>query len=358
MKGFTLVLSLFLFCVFVPASICAANTDENILESIVFQSDINNDESIRFQLTGDVIPKISTLGGEKPRVILDFHDTHAQAGVKRNNIVSGELVHTTRMGRHLEPKVKVRVVIDIQPDVKYHFTQNQYQQENIFEIVLHRGDEPPVPEKIVNKKLEQDTPEPAKQISKPAKVAAKVAAKKQAAPPQTQAKASEKKVVVEDVAVEKVVPDPGVFSAQPIEDKKIEIEIPEESSAPSPPSTVATDGPGDAKLLNVTFENSSNKGEMVLFKLNGFYPPIVFGVEKGEPKVVCDFLDTSVAAKVDKNINCYGRFIKSIRVDSSGDPGKVRVVLNLMEDKKYDLQQVFFKEDNLFVLIVDTLDDI
>lgn len=37
------------------------------------------------------------------------------------------------------------------------------------------------------------------------------------------------------------------------------------------------------------------------------------------------------------------------------DPEKVRVVLDLAANRDYDLQQVFFRKDNLFVLIVNEL---
>ncbi|MCI5158676.1 MAG: hypothetical protein D3906_09615 [Candidatus Electrothrix sp. AUS1_2] len=34
---------------------------------------------------------------------------------------------------------------------------------------------------------------------------------------------------------------------------------------------------------------------------------------------------------------------------------KIRVVLDLVPNYSYDLQQVFFKEENLFVIIINTL---
>ena len=91
---------------------------------------------------------------------------------------------------------------------------------------------------------------------------------------------------------------------------------------------------------------------MVLFKLNDFYPPLVFGIEKGNPRVVCDFLDTVLGSDIETTIQTRGMFVSRIRTALHPSPAKVRVVLDLVPNKNYDLQQVFFKEDNLFVIII------
>jgi len=95
---------------------------------------------------------------------------------------------------------------------------------------------------------------------------------------------------------------------------------------------------------------------MVLFKLNGFHPPTVFGIEKGDPKVVCDFPNARLEENVKEVIHCDGKFVESVRVTKQTKPNKIRAVLNLVPNKNYDLQQVFFKEDNLFVIIVNAQD--
>ena len=112
----------------------------------------------------------------------------------------------------------------------------------------------------------------------------------------------------------------------------------------------------DSSVLNsVTFDNSSNKGEMILFKLNNFHPPIVFGLEEGTPRVVCDFKDTRIGQGIPNTIKTDGKYVRSIRVGKKNAPDKIRVVLDLVPSHSYDLQQVFFKEDNLFVIIINTM---
>ncbi len=109
------------------------------------------------------------------------------------------------------------------------------------------------------------------------------------------------------------------------------------------------------RLLGITFDDSSNKGEMVIFRLNDFYPPTVSAIEKDIPQVLCDFMDMQFGAEVQELIVANGIYVERIRVIRHESPDKMRVVLDLSPDRDYDLQQVFFKNDNLFVLIVNEL---
>ncbi len=102
-------------------------------------------------------------------------------------------------------------------------------------------------------------------------------------------------------------------------------------------------------LLDVSFEKSINGSETVMFRLNHFYPPLVFGVEKGEPRDICHFLDASIGENIPSEIEAGGQFVSRITVAEEPDPAKVRVELVLVPTRNYDLQQLFFKEDNLFV---------
>lgn len=114
---------------------------------------------------------------------------------------------------------------------------------------------------------------------------------------------------------------------------------------------------GGPRLLGISFDDSSNKGEMVIFRLNDFYPPKVSAIEKDIPQVLCDFMDMQLGADVDEVIVANGTYVEHIRVVRHENQDKVRVVLDLSPDRDYDLQQVFFKNDNLFVLIVNELSE-
>jgi len=70
---------------------------------------------------------------------------------------------------------------------------------------------------------------------------------------------------------------------------------------------------------------------------------------------LCDFQNMRLSGDVQKAIATGGKYVENIRTAYHADKDKVRVVLDLAPDRDYDLQQVFFKNDNLFVLIINEL---
>ncbi len=108
-------------------------------------------------------------------------------------------------------------------------------------------------------------------------------------------------------------------------------------------------------LLDVTFDGASKKGELVQLKLNGFYAPHITAIEEGSPQVICEYSGMVKGEKVPSTILAGGKFVKTIWVTSDPAKRSVRIVLDLQPNKSYDLQQVYFKEDKIFVLIVNDL---
>ena len=106
-------------------------------------------------------------------------------------------------------------------------------------------------------------------------------------------------------------------------------------------------------LKSIRFEKSSDHTEKVLFELNGFYPPEVFGLKGDQPRVVCDFKKVNLEKSLTKVLETNGTFILRIRVEiyPSPDP-KIRVVLDLVPHKNYDIEQIFFQKDTTFALII------
>ena len=105
-------------------------------------------------------------------------------------------------------------------------------------------------------------------------------------------------------------------------------------------------------LKSIRFEKSSD-AEKVIFELNGFYPPEVFGLKGDQLRVVCDFKKVNPEKSLPKVLETNGTFILRIRVGiyPSPDP-KIRVVLDLVPHKNYDIEQTFFQKDTTFVLII------
>ncbi|MFH0812237.1 MAG: AMIN domain-containing protein [Pseudomonadota bacterium] len=122
---------------------------------------------------------------------------------------------------------------------------------------------------------------------------------------------------------------------------------------------VFTLGPNDTTIASesllkeIQFKKISANEEKVIFLLNGFYPPEIFALKGEKPRVVCDFINLRLENTVKRQIDTNGDFIQCIRVGiHPSASSKVRVVLDLVPYQSYDIQQIFFRKDNTFVLIV------
>jgi hypothetical protein len=105
-------------------------------------------------------------------------------------------------------------------------------------------------------------------------------------------------------------------------------------------------------LKSIRFEKSSD-AEKVLFELNGFYPPEVFGLTGDQLRVVCDFKKVNPEKSLPKVLETNGTFILRIRVGIYPPPDtKIRVVLVLVPHKNYEIEQIFFQKDTTFALII------
>jgi len=219
----------------------------------------------------------------------------------------GSMIHKIRLGRHSN---KTRVVIDLAAGGEFNFDQQFDENNNILTIQLFPADFPEK-EKVVAKEV--------------------IAAKP----------------VVEAKPTEPVQEVTEVVEIEEIEEIKETAEVVEQETAEhvaTTPAPVEEEGPVvDPLLLDVTFENTSNKGEMVLFKLNGFYPPSVTGEEEGTPLVICDFAGTRLDEKITRTQAIHGEYIEQVTIQQPEDSDLVRVIIELVPNKNYDLQQVFFQ---------------
>jgi len=300
---------------------------DGLIEKVTFHGKNGKTESVMFHLNGSWLPRAFALKGEKPRVVFDFMETRLARSVPSSIDAQGEMIRKIRIGRHAN---KIRVVIDLAVGEAFNFAQQFDENENILTIQIF-PEEVAQKEKVVLKEVEEVEPDVVV-APEPEEVVA---------------------VTVEEaIAVAVIAEEPEreiVEVVEPVEEiKTVEvIELPQETL--HEPSPVV-----DALLVDVSFENTSNKGEMVLFKLNGFYPPTVSGQEEGTPLVICDFVGTRLGEKVVKVQETRGEYVERVSVEQVDDSDSIRVTLQLVPNKDYDLQQVFFKEDNLFVIIVNS----
>jgi AMIN domain len=271
-------------------------------------------ERVTFTLNEPLSPKIFTIKGDNPRLVVDFPGT-TYKGKGTVTPPEGKLATNIRVGVHQDPEQKVRVAIDLTKDTVVEHASLPGETANV--LILE----------LAGKISVEGKAEPAKKVDK---------------------------VVVAPVAA-----TPGkAVSAAPVEIKPMPSPKPQEEKqevAAVSSAVPAAPPAGKPRVLNISFDDSSAKGEMVLFHLSGFHPPSVSAVEKDNPRVFCDFLGMEIDKGVEEVITAKGKFVERITAAKPSTPEKVRVVLHLVPNRDYDLQQMFFKNDNLFVLIVNEL---
>lgn len=312
---------------------------------------IDEQEVVNFQLSAAVAPKVFSMDGGNPRIVIDLPGA-LYDGPRVKIPPEAALVAKLRIGLHEEPALKTRVVLDLNKEKIV-----DYKVENDGEtvkIVLSGTDKvvspasdvaasvaavaAPEPEIAADKPAEPPQPEPAKPV-----VEKKLVETATIVPPPAKKPAKESKEELTAKPLDQK-PVPPVFAV-----KNDQAKVKKEKQQPAVTKK--------AELEKISFDDSSEKGEMVLFQLNDFYPPTVTAIETDNPGVVCEFTAMGVADSVKKTIYANGRFVERIRTESQDSTGSVKVFLDLAPNYDYDLQQVFFKTDNLFVLIVNELSE-
>ena len=91
----------------------------------------------------------------------------------------------------------------------------------------------------------------------------------------------------------------------------------------------------------------------VIFELNGPFSPQTMIVEGEKPRVVCDFFDAGLASDIGNSIEINNGIVAKIRTGIHKWPKiKVRVVLDLVPERNYEIDQFFFEKENYYVLVV------
>lgn len=286
---------------------------EQLIENISFAAVSENQEQVSFRFNGSaVVPKFFTMKEGSPRLVFDFENTAIGRRVSKSTDTGGSLIERIRVGIH---GAKIRAVLDLRPGRKIGMQQETDAAGKILTVIVHDAKVEPVFAQADQKKPAAAPAPPVKQPT--VKQQEPKPAEKPVEPPQA--------VQQKEAAAEKTAKPP--VSQQPA-------------------STV---------LSSVLFEKNSNRGEMVMFRLNKFHPPVVFGLEEQKPQVICDFQDTAAGARVPERITADGKYVRGISITKDEAGNKLRAVLDMAPNYSYDLQQVFFKNDNLFVLIINPL---
>ncbi|MHB8810082.1 MAG: AMIN domain-containing protein [Desulfobulbaceae bacterium] len=362
MKRHTILLCAML-AVFLCAPFPATASASPLIEKIEFDTSNTNVDRITFKLNSSNLPQTFALKGP-PRVVFDFPGTALAKGVKTNIPAAGKFIKGVRSAEHRGDKAKTRVVLDVATEEAIDFKQDFNAESNTLVISIFALGSKPPPAAVAAAPEKQKAPEAAlekgadagKPAPPPPAPGKPVAAKETApvptpvpvpaVPPAAKDKDKDKDKVIEPAVAAIPKPEAGAESAK------------EEGTVIQPLSEI---GPKQTAkestkpvLYSIEFDKDANRGETINFKLNTFNPPVVFGIEEDTPRIVCFFKDTAAGPELGDTIGAQGRFVKSIQVGKYSNPDNVRVVLDLVPNLNYDLQQVFFKEENMFMIIINT----
>ena len=335
-----------------PLSVLGTDSAEKgMIKSIRYVGVENGAEIVELSLSRNIVPKYLELSGEKPRAVFDFINTRYSRNEKRVIPGGGQFIQKIRIGLHGTPIEKTRMVFDMEKNYSYQIDQSYIASNGILRITVTATPEVSETEPDVQKKEESEKSLSVKAVSSKQEVPSKT---KEEAKGITGSAGKEAEHLPQQNSTSVAATKEAEVAA--IDRKKdFQQDMPEVSPIDFNASPVDSKVKENPEINRVTWESSSKDTEMVLFSLNGFFPPVVFSSEEEELKVVCDFLDGTLGKAVNAEIDTGGKLIRKVRTAKFNNPEKVRVVLDLAENYNYDLKQVFFKEDNLFVLIISSL---
>ncbi|OQX25386.1 MAG: hypothetical protein BWK80_15855 [Desulfobacteraceae bacterium IS3] len=108
----------------------------NEISEIKFERSPEGQEKVIFIQSGAVQPKIFSLAEAIPKAVCDFSNTRISRSVSHNMKVGGKLIQRIRVGVHGEKEPKVRIVLDIAPNLKYEMKHFFSEQKNRYVVVL------------------------------------------------------------------------------------------------------------------------------------------------------------------------------------------------------------------------------
>jgi hypothetical protein len=305
------------FLLFSPP-LSGAELTATLLQEIRFSQKSDTEETVTFKMNGPNTPKIFTIKGSTPKIVVDFYDTSTAPAIKSLMDSRGKVIKAIRTGIHTDNQIKTRVVLDLVPAAEYDFSQNFEAVDNTLRLTVMRvqgdgGKKPAL----------QEAPEKVGKRKDPEKVSA------EASPP----------------AVTQAAVPPAVTRANGVGPSSVVAAVDPNRTAAVPPTSLPV------SIRSVSFEKQPDKGEKVLFSVDNFQPPRVIGVEEGIPRVICDFTSATLAEAIPALIPAQGEFIQQILVETK-ENSSIRIILELVPNRHYDLEQLFFKDENLYVLLV------
>ncbi|MFC1823331.1 DUF1566 domain-containing protein [Thermodesulfobacteriota bacterium] len=111
-------------------------------------------------------------------------------------------------------------------------------------------------------------------------------------------------------------------------------------------------------IKEIAFKPGENKNEeRVYIHANRLFVPLVFTLVGEKPRIVIDIKNTASVQKGQSTIPVNGLYIKRIRTHHDRRSGTLRVVLDHYPSRKYSVNQIFYKAENIYCVIVKSAEE-
>jgi hypothetical protein len=106
------------------------------IKEIRFEVTPEGEEKVTFVLNGPHLPETFGIEGDRPRMVCDFFSAFLGSGISDRIKVKGKLVQQIRTGVHGGPKPKVRVVMDLAPQVDYKVQPIFFRDRRLYMLIF------------------------------------------------------------------------------------------------------------------------------------------------------------------------------------------------------------------------------
>jgi len=106
------------------------------IREIRFEVTSKGEEKVTFVLNGPFLPETFAIEGDRPRMVCDFFSAFLGSGISDQIKVKGKVVQQIRAGVHGGPKPKVRVVMDLAPQVDYNVQPIFFEDRHLYMLIF------------------------------------------------------------------------------------------------------------------------------------------------------------------------------------------------------------------------------
>lgn len=121
----------------------------------------------------------------------------------------------------------------------------------------------------------------------------------------------------------------------------------------SAPTSRKDSAASSRKILAIDSDITSTSGEIINIVLTGNFPPEAQVIEGDIPRIYCDFSDVRMEKTIPRTIGVNGKYVLQVRTGIHPPPEpKSRVVLDLVPNHDYEVEQLFYEKENRYSIII------